>query len=194
MARSWPGVRTNPAALVADGSTVLPASVRATPRSASSTCASRASASAAMDSVSGASRATLAATACTCDTRTSVRRNALVTGSHVTTSGTDACTQPFARHTSSVHGSPSSPHSAPSGSGFPARQPAASASEASGVQAALEHSPGGTQRLSMGTCRQLPAMHASSVQEKPSSGHRSPSTSAVFTHVPASHASVVQGF
>jgi hypothetical protein len=97
------------------------------------------------------------------------------------------------RQTSSVHGSPSSAHSAFSGSGVPGRQPARSASAACGAHAALAQAPGGTQRLSMGTWRQLPAVHVSSVHVKPSSGHDSPSI-AVFTQVLPLQTSVVQGF
>src|SRR5207248_1427418 len=73
------------------------------------------------------------------------------------------------RQKSSVHGSASSAHVAPSACGGPMTQPAASAPAAVGAHAALVHCPLGTQRLSTGTWAHPPALQTSSVPLKPSS-------------------------
>src|SRR5207247_1346855 len=62
--------------------------------------------------------------------------------------------------------------------GAPAMHPAASWPGSAGAQTAAVHASGGTQRLSIGTCWQPPAVQTSSVHEKPSSQPPPPAQSA----------------
>src|SRR5206468_6088090 len=94
----------------------------------------------------------------------------------VSTAGSCAQTPP--RQTSVVQASPSSAHASPSACGAPAMHPAASWPGSAGAQTAAVHASGGTQRLSIGTCWQPPAVQTSSVHEKPSSQPPPPAQSA----------------
>ena len=78
-----------------------------------------------------------------------------------------------------MQGSPSSAHSCPSARLGPGLHPAASCPACTGAQTAAVQSSAGTQRLSIGTCRQRPDVQTSSVHEKPSSVQVSPSLTGV---------------
>src|SRR3989449_9713861 len=99
----------------------------------------------------------------------SVCRNGSCTGAQPVVSTAGSCAQVPPRQTSVVQASPSSAHASPSARGAPAMHPAASWPGSAGAQTAPVHASGGTQRLSIGTCWQPPAMQTSSVHEKPSS-------------------------
>src|SRR2546426_10991808 len=99
----------------------------------------------------------------------SVCRNGSCTGAQPVVSTAGSCAQIPPRQTSVVQASPSSAHASPSACGAPAMPPAASWPGSAGAQTAAVHASGGTQRLSIGTCWQPPAVQTSSVHEKPSS-------------------------
>src|SRR5437667_6021426 len=99
----------------------------------------------------------------------SVCRNGSCTGAQLVVSTAGSCAQIPPRQTSVVQASPSSAHASPSTCGAPAMHPAASWPGSAGAQTAAVHASGGTQRLSIGTCWQPPAVQTSSVHEKPSS-------------------------
>src|SRR5437773_925400 len=99
----------------------------------------------------------------------SVCRNGSCTGAQPVVSTAGSCAQTPPRQTSVVQASPSSAHASPSACGAPAMHPAASWPGSAGAQTAAVHASGGTQRLSIGTCWQPPAVQTSSVHEKPSS-------------------------
>src|SRR5205809_2982454 len=108
----------------------------------------------------------------------SVCRNGSCTGAQPVVSTAGSCAQTPPRQTSVVQASPSSAHASPSACGAPAMHPAASWPGSAGAQRAAVHASGGTQRLSIGTCWQPPAVQTSSVHEKPSSQPPPPAQSA----------------
>src|SRR6266571_5092043 len=108
----------------------------------------------------------------------SVCRNGSCTGAQPVVSTAGSCAQTPPRQTSVVQASPSSAHASPSACGAPAMHPAASWPGSAGAQTAAVHASGGTQRLSIGTCWQPPAVQTSSVHEKPSSQPPPPAQSA----------------
>src|SRR5436309_6773657 len=108
----------------------------------------------------------------------SVCRNGSCTGAQPVVSTAGSCAQVPPRQTSVVQASPSSAHASPSACGAPAMHPAASWPGSAGAQTAAVHASGGTQRLSIGTCWQPPAVQTSSVHEKPSSQPPPPAQSA----------------
>src|SRR2546426_431890 len=99
----------------------------------------------------------------------SVCRNGSCTGAQPVVSTAGSCAQVPPRQTSVVQASPSWAHASPSARGAPAMHPAAPWPGSAGAQTAAVHASGGTQRLSIGTCWQPPAVQTSSVHEKPSS-------------------------
>src|SRR3989441_4966258 len=99
----------------------------------------------------------------------SVCRNGSCTGAQPVVSTAGSCAQTPPRQTSVVQASPASAHASPSACGAPAMHPAASWPPSAGAQTAAVHASGGTQRLSIGTCWQPPAVQTSSVHAKPSS-------------------------
>src|SRR5438132_678417 len=108
----------------------------------------------------------------------SVCRNGSRTGAQPVVSTASSCAQVPPRQTSVVQALPSSAHASPSAGGAPAMHPAASWPGSAGAQTAAVHASGGTQRLSIGTCWQPPAVQTSSVHEKPSSQPPPPAQSA----------------
>src|SRR5438132_6030240 len=108
----------------------------------------------------------------------SVCRNGSRTGAQPVVSTASSCAQVPPRQTSVVQALPSSAHASPSACGAPAMHPAASWPGSAGAQTAAVHASGGTQRLSIGTCWQPPAVQTSSVHEKPSSQPPPPAQSA----------------
>src|SRR2546426_5778547 len=108
----------------------------------------------------------------------SVCRNGSCTGAQPVVSTAGACAQVPPRQTSVVQASPSWAHASPSARGALAMHPATSWPGSAGAQTAAVHASGGTQRLSIGTCWQPPAVQTSSVHEKPSSQPPPPAQSA----------------
>src|SRR3989454_542605 len=108
----------------------------------------------------------------------------------VSTAG--SCAQVPPRQTSVVQASPSWAHASPSARGAPAMHPAASWPGSAGAQTAAVHASGGTQRLSIGTCWQPPAVQTSSVHEKPSSQPPPPAQSACGSVRSEEHTSELQ--
>src|SRR5947199_325736 len=108
----------------------------------------------------------------------SVCRNGSCTGAQPEVSTAGSCAQIPPLQTSVVQASPSSAHASPSARGAPAMHPAASWPGSAGAHTAAVHASGGTQRLSIGTCWQPPAVQTSSVHEKPSSQPPPPAQSA----------------
>ena len=172
-------MRSNPpASRAAVSSGDFPASVRAMSLSATSSCASRSSARAAAGCSPGEPRdgwPRPAGVDCEHERQAERLRHRLAGGDvgdgrvHAASAAADVV----------VHGSPSSAHSAPSGSGVPGGSRRRRRRAPAAHTRCSRTAPGGTQRLSIGTCTQLPALHASSVHVKPSSGHESPSSARV---------------
>src|SRR2546426_1965567 len=122
----------------------------------------------------------------------SVCRNGSCTGAQPVVSTAGACAQVPPRQTSVVQASPSWAHASPSARGAPAMHPAASWPGSAGAQTAAVHASGGTQRLSIGTCWQPPAVQTSSVHEKPSSQPPPPAQSACGSVRSEEHTSELQ--
>src|SRR5207249_8704315 len=108
----------------------------------------------------------------------SVCRSGSCTGAQPEVSTAGSCAQIPPLQTSVVQASPSSAHASPSARGAPAMHPVASWPGSAGAHTAAVHASAGTQRLSIGTCWQPPAVQTSSVHEKPSSQPPPPAQSA----------------